>query len=213
MDTYNDKRFGYYFAVNPNGARYDGTFKSGEMPSTDWDGVWDVSSHMTDYGWVCEIVIPFKTLRFPDNNIQEWCFNIEREIRRKNEEDMWKSWKRDDGLRQLSKAGTITFDKTITKGRQIDIKPYVLAGAEKEQSKDVKDVVRYGLDVRYGITSNMTLDLTTKTDFAQVENDDEQIKSHPVQPFLSGKARVLFRGCRYVRFHTGRHSGFLFEAE
>ncbi|MFC1607873.1 DUF5916 domain-containing protein [Candidatus Latescibacterota bacterium] len=175
IDTYNDKRQGYYFAVNANGSRYDGTFQTYESPNTEWDGIWDVASRITDEGWTCEIVIPFKTLRFPNMPQQIWGLNFRRQIVRKNEEIMWRAWKHDDDILHLSKGGTISIDRALKKSRQLDVKPYILTGADKRSGESVDDTFKYGLDLRYGITSNTTLTLTTKTDFAHIESDREVI--------------------------------------
>ncbi|MBN1293151.1 MAG: carbohydrate binding family 9 domain-containing protein [Candidatus Latescibacteria bacterium] len=175
IDTYNDKRQGYYFAVNANGSRYDGTFQTYVSPNIEWNGIWDVASRITDEGWSCEMVIPFKTLRFPNILKQTWGINFRRQIVRKNEEIMWRAWKHDDDILHLSKGGTITIDRALKTGRQLDVKPYILTGAEKSAGKDIDDTFKYGVDVRYGINSNTTLTLTTNTDFAQIESDREVI--------------------------------------
>lgn len=175
LDTYNDKRQGYYFAVNANSARYDGTFKTYESPNIEWDGIWDAASRITDKGWSSEIVIPFKTLRFPNTLEQTWGVNFRRQIVRKNEEIMWRAWKHNDDILHLSKGGTITIDRPLSSSHQMDIKPYLLAGAEDTAGQDVDDKFKYGLDARYGISSNTTLTVTANTDFAQIESDREVI--------------------------------------
>ena len=176
LDTYNDKRTGYYFSVNPNGATYDGTFETGDAYANgNWDGIWDTRARITDTGWSCEIIMPFKTLKFPATDIQSWGFNFRRKIRRKNELSLWRAWKRNEGIMQLSKAGTLHIDGAVDNGIQLDTKPYLLSGANKEANKDIDNTLKYGLDLRYGLTSNTTLDLTTKTDFAQIESDKDVI--------------------------------------
>ncbi len=176
FDTYNDMRMGYLFSTNPNGFRYDATFRGGaDKENVDWDGIWDVRARITDQGWSCEIVIPFKTLRFPTTDTQVWRLNIKRTIRRKNEELHFRGWHRDDRFLDLSKTGTLLLDKPLKATRQVDLKPYLLTGAERTRDEGTDEVLRAGLDVRYGITSNATLQLTTKTDFSQIESDREVI--------------------------------------
>ncbi|MBN1294428.1 MAG: carbohydrate binding family 9 domain-containing protein [Candidatus Latescibacteria bacterium] len=183
FDTYHDKRMGFAFATNANGARDDATFLSDKDPNSQWDGIWEVASRITEYGWSCEFEIPFKTLRFPTTEKQEWGINFIRYIQRKHEEILWRGWRREEGPTHLASAGTIIIPGKINPGHQLDITPYVLAGAEKERTKSADDVVRYGIDLKYGITSNMTLDLTTKTDFAQIESDKDVINltRYPIQ--------------------------------
>jgi len=181
LDTYQDKRMGFYFAVNPNGAQVDATFRSGSTtnPQTDlnteWDAIWDVAVKITDDGWTIEMEIPFKSLRFPTAAEQAWGVNFLRSIRRKNEIVLWKGWKRNQGLQLLTQAGTMTMSEHLVRSRQIDVKPYLLAGVEKVKGEKIDDITKTGLELKYGITSNTTLDLTANTDFAQIESDREVI--------------------------------------
>ena len=82
LDTYRDRRAGFWFAVNPNGARADATFRSGDKNNRNaqWDGIWETSARIGPEGWTCEIAIPFKTLRFPATGTQEWGLNFHRVI-------------------------------------------------------------------------------------------------------------------------------------
>ncbi len=181
LDTYNSRRSGMYFAVNPNGAQYDGTFEHGDFRiNFNWNGIWEVRTQITDIGWTCEIAIPFKTLRFPTTDTQEWAINFKRDIRRKNEEVLWRSWRRNDGINRLTKVGTVIIEGQLDTGYKLDTTPYVVSGIEnyvdEDTDEDVSDrIFKSGLDVKYGITSNTTIDLTTRTDFAQIEDDREVI--------------------------------------
>jgi hypothetical protein len=175
IDTYHDKRQGFGFSVNPNGARDDGTFLSDQALNYQWDGIWEAASKITDYGWSSEIAIPFKTLRFPTTDQQEWGINFLRVIARKHEEVVWRSWRREEGVTHLASAGTLMIPYHVTRGRQLDVTPYVLSGGQKVRTLETDNVFKYGVDLKYGISSNTTLDLTTKTDFAQIESDKDVI--------------------------------------
>ena len=175
LDTFNDQRTGYYFRINPNGARVDALIKSTKDINDDWDGIWDIEAQITEKGWQAEIVIPFLSLRFPKAEKQLWGINFLRIIRRKNEELLWTSWGREDGPLQLSKAGKLTGLENVRRGKQVEVKPFILGGVEKKLYKDMDETFKYGLDMKYPLTSNLTLDVTVKTDFAQVESDKEQI--------------------------------------
>lgn len=175
FDTFNDKRSGFYFSTNANGAMHDALIKNLEDTNDDWDGIWDVKARITDTGWTAEMVIPFMTLRFPDNGNHDWGVNFMRSIRRKNEEVLWTAWGRQDGVLQISKAGTLTGLSGIKRGKLTEFKPYFLTGVEKNNGDDIDDTYKYGIDVKYPLTSDLTLDFTTKTDFAQVESDKEKI--------------------------------------
>ena len=204
IDTYHDMRMGYLFSVNPNGMRYDATFLTGtDGENVEWDGIWDVRARIMNYGWSCEIVIPFKTLRFPVKDVQLWGFNIKRTIRRKNEEIHWHGWKRNDNFFDLSKCGTLRIDKSLKSGRELEIKPFTLAGMEKEISKNTNDTFNYGFDIKYGLSSNTTLDLTTKTDFAQVESDKEEINLTRFDLFYPEKRDFFLEGFETFDFTQG----------
>jgi len=204
IDTYCDRRMGYLFSVNPNGMRYDATFRNGQtVENIDWDGIWDVRSRITEYGWSCEIIIPFKTLRFPAADTQLWGFNIKRTIRRKNEEVHWRGWHRDDHFFQLSKYGTLSLDRQLKSTLQLEFKPYLLTGAEKREKQNLDDTFKYGLDVKYGITSNSTLDLTTRTDFAQIESDREVINLTRFSLFYPEKRDFFLEGSDTFDFTQG----------
>ncbi|MDP2984516.1 MAG: DUF5916 domain-containing protein [Candidatus Latescibacter sp.] len=175
IDTYHDKRQAFAFAVNANGARDDGTLLSDQSVNYQWDGIWEVASRITDFGWSFEMAIPFKTLRFPTTEMQDWGINFVRVIARKHEELEWRGWRREEGVTHLASAGTIVIPGRVTRGRQLDAIPYVLAGEQKQRLTKVDDIFKYGLDVKYGVSSNTTLVLTTKTDFAQIESDKDVI--------------------------------------
>ncbi|MBN1291136.1 MAG: carbohydrate binding family 9 domain-containing protein [Candidatus Latescibacteria bacterium] len=202
LDTFNSHRSGYYFEINPNGARHDGFVYSGELTNPNWDGVWDAEAKITETGWSAEIMIPFKTLKFPNSTDQIWGINFKRVIRRKNEEVLWSSWRRDDGLFQLAKMGTLTGIRDITKGRMIQLQPYVLAGAEKENGDSDREF-RYGLDISYPLTTDLTFDITTYTDFAQVETDKEQINLTRFSLYYPEKRDFFLESAEIYDFDTG----------
>lgn len=88
---------------------------------------------------------------------------------------LWTAWERNDGILQLSKFGTLTGIARIKRSHQVDFKPYTLAGLQKIAGTKLDQNYKSGLDVKYPVTSQLTLDLTTFTDFAQVESDRVQI--------------------------------------
>ena len=191
IDSYNDNENGLGFFTTPTGLRWDGTVFNDavneESMSLDWNTFWDAATARTDDGWTAELRIPWSSLRFQDQEgelvmgIIIWWY-----IAAKNELDMspliplsWggmSSWK-------PSQAQEYRF-KGIHNRKPLYLTPYVLAGYQEEHplngagteyitEKDPK--IDAGLDLKYSLTSNLTLDLTANTDFAQVEVDDEQV--------------------------------------
>ncbi len=178
LDSLHDGRSGFTFVVNPAGAKRDTQVSNNGRANQDWDGVWDAKTSSTDEGWFVEYRIPFRTLRFSESPSQEWGLNITRRILHRNEESNWAPVPiRYSGTR-AALAGTLRGLENIRQGRNLKIKPFVIgAGRQSVASGRLRTDRDYdgGLDLKYGLTSSMTLDATYRTDFAQVEADQQQV--------------------------------------
>ncbi|MCI0695723.1 carbohydrate binding family 9 domain-containing protein [candidate division KSB1 bacterium] len=204
IDTYNDKRNGYLFVTNPNGALADAlVLDNGRQVNEDWDGVWNVATKITGEGWFAELEIPFSTLKFSSADEQIWGINFERNIRRKLEQVLWQGWSRDSELEQVSRAGTLVGIKGISSVRLLEIKPYVLGGAEKPSASSTNRVGDLGGEVNYLITPTLKLNLTANSDFAQVESDREQINLTRFSLFFPEKREFFLDGRDYFDFSLG----------
>ncbi|MEE2821648.1 MAG: DUF5916 domain-containing protein [Acidobacteriota bacterium] len=176
FDTFNDKRNGYVFSTNPRGAKREGQMGGdGERRTYDWDAIWYVKSKITDEGWQAEFSIPFRTLRFRDAEEQVWGLNFTRRIRRKNESIHWSPVPQPYRLSKVSYAGTLDGLSGIRQGRNFYVKPYVSSSILRRKEDDVDFFADGGLDLKYGITPGLTLDITMNTDFSQVEADQQQV--------------------------------------
>ena len=187
FDTFRDSRSGYMFVTNPLGAKLEQQIsEEGEGGrrgissniNRDWDGVWDVASRLTANGWVAEIAIPMVTLRFPEADSQTWGFNLMRNIRRKNEQVFWAPIPKAYALTRVSLAGTMSGLGQVSRGIDLRVTPYALAGGRQDRPGTDLDGSGFndvGVDVKYGVTSGLNLDLTFNTDFAQVEVDEQQV--------------------------------------
>jgi len=198
LDTFHDHRSGFQFAINPNGARYDGLITDdGNGQNRDWNGVWDVRTTVTSDGWFAEIEIPFSTLRFSEDNNQVWGFNVQRSIRRKNEQTLWSGWSRNYRLANISKAGTLTGLSRVRRGNQLEVKPYVSAGFQRgfaPFSEERTALTKTGVDLKYAITPTLTTDITLNTDFAQVEADRAVINLTRFPVFFPEKREFFLEG-------------------
>ena len=187
LDTFRDSRSGYMFVTNSLGAKLEqqiaqegegGRGGNSSNINRDWDGVWHVASRRTDEGWVSEIAIPLVTLRFPGAENQVWGLNLMRNIRRKNEQVFWAPIPRGYSLTRVSLAGTLSGLGQVSQGMDLRITPYALAGGRQDRvatdlaGSGINDL---GVDVKYGVTSGLNLDLTLNTDFAQIEVDEQQV--------------------------------------
>ncbi len=177
LDTFHDERNAYEFIVNPAGAKWDAQIANeGRDVNQSWDGVWFVKTRIGDDGWTAEIAIPFRTLKFPRTPVQTWGINFQRTIRRRNEESLWAPVPRIYTVQRVSLAGTLEGLEGIEPGSNIKIKPYIVSSLGENGPRKSRDYnIDGGFDVKYGITSGLTLDFTYNTDFSQVEADEQQI--------------------------------------
>ena len=184
FDTYRDRRTGLVFGTNPAGIEYDGQitsegeggFGSAGGFNRNWDGAWEVRTRIGESGWSAEMAIPFRTLRFPRGGRQSWGVNFQRNIRRRNETAFWAALPRQFDINRLSLAGALT-DVAPPSPRTLQLTPYVLGESNSRGDDTLADEEdrELGIDLKYGITPSLTLDLTYNTDFAQVEADVQQI--------------------------------------
>lgn len=180
LDTFHDRRNAFLFLVNPGGAvRDEQVFNDSRQVVDAWEGIVRAKTTVSDTAWFVEIAIPFRTLRFTKSaEPQDWGVNFIRRVRFINETSYWSPLDRQYRVHRMSKAGTLAGLEGLTPGRNLTIKPYALAGhSTGSQVPSTSLGGRYdaGLDLKYGVTSRLTLDLTTRTDFSQVEVDQEQV--------------------------------------
>ena len=177
LDTFADRRNGFVFVTNPAGAKADAQFANeGRDVNPNWDAVWWVAVNVEGDGWTAELKIPFKTLRFEPGSGRTWGINFARRIRRRNEIVYWAPVPRAYSIYRASLGGDLTGLPDLAQGLNLRVKPFVLGGALRNiggRSFDGDHGV--GVDVKYGVTSALTLDLTAKPDFAQAEADEQQV--------------------------------------
>ncbi len=204
IDTYNDKRNGYLFVTNPNGARFDALVQNnGNLVNRAWDGVWNVKTKITNEGWFAEFEIPFSTFKFNTKENQVWGINFERNIRRKREQVLWQGWSRDYNIRQVSRAGKLVGIEGISGVTLVELKPYGIAGVEKHENESSNFTSNIGADINYLITPTMKLNLTINTDFAQVESDQLQVNLTRFSLFYPEKREFFLEGKDYFDFGLG----------
>ncbi|MSR21482.1 MAG: hypothetical protein EXR91_11020 [Gemmatimonadetes bacterium] len=176
LDTFSDQRNGFEFATNPAGAKWDAQMSNeGRESNANWDGIWDVRTRVTANGWYAEIRIPFLTLKFTERDPQAWGLNFQRRLRRTNEESYWAPLPRIYSLDRVSMAGSLDELRQLRPGRNLRVKPYAAASSSTVGRTPADGNVDVGLDVKFGLTSELTLDGTVNTDFSQVEADEQQV--------------------------------------
>jgi uncharacterized protein DUF5916/cellulose/xylan binding protein with CBM9 domain len=176
LDTFADRRNGFVFAINPAGAKSDTQIANeGRDVNTSWDAVWSVATRITADGWSAEIRIPFKTLRFEAGEGRVWGVNFSRRIRRRNEVDYWSPVPRVYNLYRAGLGGTLAGLPNAAQGRNLRIKPWLSADDTRPVGGSFTEGQHVGLDVKYGVTPSLTLDVTARPDFAQAEADEQQV--------------------------------------
>jgi hypothetical protein len=199
IDPFFDHRNGFLFTVNPTGARADGQISnSAEYTSLDWDGIWNAHTRITEIGWVAEIVIPFKTLRFkPGQTV--WGLNVQRVIKRNNETNRWSGARRDIWLSNLAEAGQLEGLPNVRQGVGLDIRPYGLT--TRKEGNDWK--IDSGLDISKNLAPNLNASLTINTDFAETEVDARQVNLTRFDLFYPEKRAFFLEGAGVFDVVTG----------
>jgi hypothetical protein len=179
LDTYHDHRNFYYFSTNSLGTRRDGIVTDARSYNTAWNGIWQVKTQVTDHGWTAEFRIPFSTLRFGGEQPMTWGLQLSRAIRRKQESDYWAPVPRWLGGRATWRAerfGQLIGIRTEAAYARWDAEPYALAGGVRSRRPAISDPrFNVGGDILYDFTPNLRGTVSIRTDFAQVEADQEVI--------------------------------------
>jgi len=181
IDSYRDRRGAFLFRTNPNGAMWDAQLVGLDNLNANWNGIWDVATRRDEDSWTAEFAIPLRTLRFnPSRDLIG--MNVQRFIRRKNEEDLWQSWGRAQGLENLLNTADVLGLNDAPQTRPVELRPYVLGRAVAPSYDAAGPRLapagsggRVGIDSKVGATPTVTADLTLNTDFAQVEADQQVI--------------------------------------
>jgi hypothetical protein len=209
IDSLHDKRSGFAFSVNPAGAKRDTQVSNSDRTNQDWDAVWDAKVSRNEEAWFVEYRIPFKTLRFSNSPTQEWGVNASRKILHKNEETHWAPVPvRYSGTR-ADQAGTLRGLENIRQGRNLKIKPFVIGGGTSTRTAGALRSSRDydgGFDAKYSLTPSMTLDTTFRTDFAQVEVDQQQVNLTRFNLFFPEKRDFFLENSGTFTFGVGSRS-------
>lgn len=218
LDTYHDRRNAYLFEMNPLGTQDDALITDENRPGLDewaWDGVYISEGKVTDFGWVLEVAIPWTTLRFPNKDELTMGLAIKRYINRKNESVIWPhiGLEYSSDIYQVSQYANLKGLKDIKRGKDIKIKPFAIGGTQNQitDEETVNDNIgNGGFDIYYGLKSNLTLNLTYNTDFAQVEADNAQINLTRFNLFYPEKREFFLTRSKLFAFGNSRQTEVFF---
>lgn len=202
VDAFNDNKSAKWFGVTPAGMRFDVLVSDdGASSNGSWDAFWEARTRVTDEGWFAEVRVPFSTLGFqpgPDGSAT-MGLTVTRLVSRLNERVTFPAIDPAFEFRQPSKARDVVV-RGVRAGRPLYVSPYALAGTSRTlvpgapgdgQAHHTEGSREVGGDLRYTPSSNLTLDLTANTDFAQVEADDQQVNLDRFPLFFPEKRRFF----------------------
>ena len=212
LDTYHDRRSGYYFGVTAAGVLMDGTLFNDSQSDASWDGVWDAQVRRegtpgaSGSGWTCELRIPISQMRSRAGAEQVWGINFKRCITRRNEVDYLVPLpKKASGF--VSRFPDLVGFAPGRRGRDVELLPYVTGKAEylvHEPGDPFNDGSRYtpgiGADLRAGVGNNLTLNATVNPDFGQVEVDPAVVNLSDVESYFEEKRPFFTENARIFSF-------------
>jgi hypothetical protein len=223
FDTFLDRRNAVIFLVTPIGGFSDvAVTNEGAGVNADWNVVWDSRTSRFDGGWIVEMRIPFRSLRYRPGANQSWGFQLRRIIRRRNEASYITalpiSAARGNsviaGSWRVSQAATLEGIDVPGRSLNVEVKPYAIGGLRTDRVAatpiDNDFDADAGVDLKYGITSNLTLDATYNTDFAQVEVDEQQVNLTRFSLFFPEKREFFLEGRGNFDFTSGMGSPSMF---
>ena len=219
FDTYLDQNRGAIFMVNALGAKEEGQVNGFKRYNWDWNEVWDVACQVTGDGWQAEFRIPLRVLRFGGDKVQQWGVNVSREIKRKHETLYLVPPPPPYDISNLNYAAKLTGMQVRSKDHSLQFVPYVMLGVAHKADGDIPgdpgetaSISDGGFDVKYSLTSDLTLDLTYNTDFAQVEADDQQVNLSRSSIFFPEKREFFLENAQLFNFGSARGGHTEFEA-
>lgn len=213
LDTYNDRQTGFFFFINPLGAQRDLMLSNeGRSYNEDWDCNWTCRTQRYKDRWTVEIAIPFSQLRYKPGEEMVWGLNMARNIASMNEESQFVVGRRSSSTRArywTSDIGELRGLSVTSAKRSVLLKPYLLPGTSRNYEvagSTEEGVFEAGADLRYGVTPNISLDLSYNTDFAQVEGDQEQVNLTQFRLFFPEKREFFLEGANLFNFGQAAES-------
>jgi Domain of unknown function (DUF5916)/Carbohydrate family 9 binding domain-like len=214
FDSFHDRRTGYRFAVNPRGLKKDVFHYDDGNEDLSWDAVWEVATSTDAQGWTAEFRIPLSQLRFrPQELAQTWGVNFARDIARREERSWWSPMRPSEpGF--VSRIGTLTGLERLRSPRRLELLPYTVASVTRAPGngedpffEETDPSTAFGADIKYGVSSDLTLTATINPDFGQVEADPSQVNLSAFESFFAEKRPFFVEGADIFQFGIGLGDG------
>ena len=203
IDSYDDKRSGFEFAVNPDGVKRDYAVSNDTNEDESWNGIWDVATAVDATGWTAEFRIPLSQLRYTDAASHTFGFGVRRDIERYKERV---SWPRFLPTRSgfVSQLGRLSGLNGISTAKRLELTPYVVTKnvlrSLPNDNFHRNQQITVGGDLKFGITPNATLDATVNPDFGQVESDPAVLNLTAFETFLAEQRPFFVEGTALYQF-------------
>jgi hypothetical protein len=204
LDTFRDGRSGYAFAVNPNGARFDGLIVAhGTDINSEWDAIWEARTSRDGTGWSVEVRIPIESISFK-KGLTSWGFNVERRVQRLQETSRWAGANIDYEIQQTNQAGLVTGLGEFDLGLGLTIRPALIGDGTRPEPGSSTDVTGdVSLDVTQRLGTNLLASLTVNTDFAETETDARQTNLTRFEIEFPEKRSFFLEGSDIFEFGLG----------
>ena len=216
IDPLYTRRGGVFFQTNALGAQRDQEVQDERSNNQDWNTIWSTRSRILADGWSMEFAIPYASLRFRNSGAQVWGFNLRRLIRWKNEHVSIAPIPASAGTRAMYKfdiMATLVGVEVPSLRRPIDVKPYAIAASTTNLSGPTPfrndATADAGVDVKYSLTNSLVADFTYRTDFAQVEEDQQQVNLTRFSLFFPEKREFFLEGQGLFSFGGEQRGGGL----
>lgn len=214
FDSYHDHRSAFGFEINPAGVRRDQS-RAGGREDDSWDPVWEVATSVDGEGWTVEMRIPFSQLRFSGESLQTWGLQVERFIAREREYAAW-AYTPPHQPGGIPRFGHLSNLEGISAGNRLEVLPYTLGRAEyiDPRGNPFRSDSEYGfdtgVDLKYRLTSALTLDATVNPDFGQVEVDPAVLNLSALETFFQERRPFFVEGSEIFQFGAGGSNQVLY---
>lgn len=206
IDSHHDHLTAYQFSINPAGVKRDELANNSGRPDDSWDAVWDAATETNGEGWVAELRIPFSQLRFPDAAEQTWGVQVSRRTVRNQEVAVF-SFTPKSERGGVARYGHLRGLQNLRTGKRIEALPYTVARADYANvdpadpfRNESERAIGAGLDLKYRLTSSLTLDGTANPDFGQVEQDPAVVNLSAFETSFMEKRPFFVEGADIFRF-------------
>jgi len=208
IDSYHDLRTAFSFTACASGVKGDEAITNdGNNWDGNWDPVWDFKTSIDEKGWTAEVKIPFSQLRFSDSSEEQvWGIQVQRNLFRKGERSFWQEMPR-DGTGWVSRFGELHGIKNIKSNQQFEILPYSVSSLNTYEKIDNDPYnegndfdYKFGVDGKYALTTDLTVDFTINPDFGQVEADPSEVNLSAFESYQRERRPFFIEGRNILEY-------------